>query len=401
MNDHTPSPVAAQARVTMLGHFAIEVDGQTITDETNRSQKQWSVLCYLIAHRDRTVSQGELIELFWPDEENANPANALKTLLYRARAALAPLFPPQVNPILSQRGSYSWNPAIRCRVDAETFEELCRRADDPELSSDARVELYAKAVELYRGDYLPKLSGQLWVTSVSAHYHALYIKAVKALGALLERSERYGDMEALCTAATQIDALDEDLHILMIRALLNQGKNAAALKHYQQATQMLSRALGIRPSQEMLSLYREIMDVEEALETDLEVIQQQLWETASRAGAYLCEYGFFREFYRLEVRRSARSRTSVRIALLSVGLPGGGTPPLPVLNETMDLLEDVLIHNLRQGDVIAKYSAAQFVLMLPGVDSTNSVNVMERIVSSFYRLHRQVYLKLSYKIRAL
>ncbi len=84
-----------------------------------------------------------------------------------------------------------------------------------------------------------------------------------------------------------------------------------------------------------------------------------------------------------------------------MGLPGGGTPPLPVLNETMDLLEDVLIHNLRQGDVIAKYSAAQFVLMLPGVDSTNSVNVMERIVSSFYRLHRQVYLKLSYKIRAL
>lgn len=42
------------------------------------------------------------------------------------------------------------------------------------------------------------------------------------------------------------------------------------------------------------------MDTEEGLETNLEVIQSHLKETAARPGAFVCEYGFFREAYRLE-----------------------------------------------------------------------------------------------------
>ena len=102
--------------VNMLGGFSMDVGGKTLTDEINRSQKLWNVLCYLIVHRDRTVPQSEFISLFWPDENSANPVNALKTLLYRVRAMLEPLFPQDTPPILSQRGAYSWNPAVRIPV---------------------------------------------------------------------------------------------------------------------------------------------------------------------------------------------------------------------------------------------------------------------------------------------
>lgn len=385
----------------MLGGFRIRVDGNVLTDEINRSQKLWNVLCYLIAHRERTVPQSEFIELFWPEENSANPTNALKTLLYRVRSLLEPLFGEGLEPILSQRGAYAWNPAIACEMDVDRFELLCRRAQDTALPAQKRMALYEEAAEMYRGDYLPKLANQMWVVPISAHYHALYLEAVKEYADLLEHAEKFETMAELCTRASQLDPLDESLHTLIVRALLRQGKDSAALSHYEKATDLLYRNLGVRPSEELRALYREIMDVEERLETNLEVIQANLREAAQRPGAFVCEYGFFKEAYRLEARRSARSGACVHIALVTVSLPDGGVPPLGVLNTTMDQLLEVLVHNLRRGDVVSKYSGAQYVVMLPAANFEDSTMVVERIVNAFYRQHRRNFLKITYRIREL
>ena len=401
MGKNAPVTVVKRVAVTMLGGFRIRVDGNVLTDEINRSQKLWNVLCYLIAHRERTVPQSEFIELFWPEENSANPTNALKTLLYRVRSLLEPLFGEGLEPILSQRGAYAWNPAIACEMDVDRFELLCRRAQDTALPAQKRMALYEEAAEMYRGDYLPKLANQMWVVPISAHYHALYLEAVKEYADLLEHAEKFEAMAELCTRASQLDPLEESLHTLIVRALLRQGKDSAALSHYEKATDLLYRNLGVRPSEELRALYREIMDVEERLETNLEVIQANLREAAQRPGAFVCEYGFFKEAYRLEARRSARSGACVHIALITVSLPDGGVPPLGVLNTTMDQLLEVLVHNLRRGDVVSKYSGAQYVVMLPAANFEDSTMVVERIVNAFYRQHRRNFLKITYRIREL
>lgn len=401
MGKNAPVTVVKRVAVTMLGGFRIRVDGNVLTDEINRSQKLWNVLCYLIAHRERTVPQSEFIELFWPEENSANPTNALKTLLYRVRSLLEPLFGEGLEPILSQRGAYAWNPAIACEMDVDRFELLCRRAQDTALPAQKRMALYEEAAEMYRGDYLPKLANQMWVVPISAHYHTLYLEAVKEYADLLEHAEKFEAMAELCTRASQLDPLDESLHTLIVRALLRQGKDSAALSHYEKATDLLYRNLGVRPSEELRALYREIMDVEERLETNLEVIQANLREAAQRPGAFVCEYGFFKEAYRLEARRSARSGACVHIALVTVSLPDGGVPPLGVLNTTMDQLLEVLVHNLRRGDVVSKYSGAQYVVMLPAANFEDSTMVVERIVNAFYRQHRRNFLKITYRIREL
>ena len=401
MGKNAPVTVVKRVAVTMLGGFRIRVDGNVLTDEINRSQKLWNVLCYLIAHRERTVPQSEFIELFWPEENSANPTNALKTLLYRVRSLLEPLFGEGLEPILSQRGAYAWNPAIACEMDVDRFELLCRRAQDTALPAQKRMALYEEAAEMYRGDYLPKLANQMWVVPISAHYHALYLEAVKEYADLLEHAEKFEAMAELCTRASQLDPLDESLHTLIVRALLRQGKDSAALSHYEKATDLLYRNLGVRPSEELRALYREIMDVEERLETNLEAIQANLREAAQRPGAFVCEYGFFKEAYRLEARRSARSGACVHIALITVSLPDGGVPPLGVLNTTMDQLLEVLVHNLRRGDVVSKYSGAQYVVMLPAANFEDSTMVVERIVNAFYRQHRRNFLKITYRIHEL
>jgi len=393
-------PVRTVSVVT-LGRFGMETDGVLLTDEANRSQKLWNVLAYLIVHRERAVPQSEFIGVFWPEDDSTNPANALKTLLYRIRIMLEPLFGAELRPILSRRGAYVWNGTVACDVDADRFEALCRQAENAALGDEARMALYREAVSLYKGDFLPKLDGQLWVVPLSARYHTLYLSAVKAFAVLLETHESYEEMAELCTRASQLDPLDETLHVLILRAFIRQGKNAAALTHYEKATDLLYRNLGIHPSEELRALYTEIMRVEKTLETDLGVIQKELQETAARPGAFVCEYGFFREAYRLEARRAQRNGACVHVGLITVALPGGGIPPLGVLGITMDQLLDVLVQNLRRGDVVSKYSGAQYVVMLPSANFEDSSMVMDRIVSAFYHQHRRNFLKLSCKIREL
>ena len=89
-----------------------------------------------------------------------------------------------------------------------------------------------QAVRLYRGPFLPKLSGEYWAASLSTYYHSLYLTSVKDLAALLEENSRFEEMGAVCQKAIQLDALDEELHCCFIKALIGQNKQNLAPVSY-------------------------------------------------------------------------------------------------------------------------------------------------------------------------
>ena len=79
-------------QVRMLGDCSISLGDSRIQASENRSRKVWLLLAYLIYNRRRVVQQKELMDLLWgEDTESANPANALKTMLHRARGKLKKL----------------------------------------------------------------------------------------------------------------------------------------------------------------------------------------------------------------------------------------------------------------------------------------------------------------------
>jgi len=391
----------AVVRVNMLGGFELHIGDSSLVEELNRSKNMWNLLSYIIVHRDRNIPQSEFIDILWPDEDCENPVGALKTLLYRTRSVLMPFSDGDSQLILSQRGSYSWNHEISCSLDAEEFQEICSQVNDKKLEPDEKLELYRKAFRLYRGDFLPRFSDQLWVVPISARYHSMYVSMVVDFAGLLAEMELFSEMADVTSTAIAIDPYDEHLYSLLIRALLAQGKDTAALNQYENATDTLYRNLGVRPSAELRDLYNEIMKVQNALETDLGAIQDSLRETLANTGAFVCEYGFFKEIYRLEARRAERAGTCIHIALITVSTPSGGIPALKLLNKTMDQLLEVLIQNLRRGDIISKYSGAQYVLMLPTANYEDGTMVLDRIVDSFYRQYRRSFLKLNCKLRQL
>ena len=390
-----------RAEVHFLGGFTLRIGDAVITDELNRSTKLWTLLGYMIIHRERTIPQSEFIELLWPDDErDGNPLSALKALFFRVRRMLGSVF-GDLPLIVSHHSTYSWNRDIECTVDCEGFEALCRQAADFKLPQEQRMQSYREAVPLYKGDFLPKMSAQLWSISFITYYHNLYMDAVKDYAALLHDSGQYRGVCDLCLRSIPFDSFDEDLHIMLMRGLLAQGQYASALGHYESTTEHLYRNLGVQPSKEMQGLYREIMNEQEALETDLTVIQQALGEEEFRSGAYYCEFGFFREAYRINARLATRTGMSIHIVLFTLLLWDGRTPELDKLNDAMDALFGEIQQNLRRVDIFSRYSNAQYLLMLPRANYEDSTMVSKRIVDAFAKLTRFRKLRLVSKIQQL
>lgn len=385
----------------MLGGLRIEVNGKVLSDNINRSHKLWSLLCYLIINRDRNIPRAELIEQFWPGESQANPANALKTLLHRIRLTLEPIFGLELSPIISRGGTCTWNPDIHCTVDIEQFQVYYQQAQAQDIDTSARLALYARAASVYRDDLLPKLQEYLWVISLQAHYHALYISMVKSYAALLEEEKRFQDMYAICNHATRIEPLDDELYYLLITALVKQGEAVAALNQYEAAVEQLYRSLGVRPSAHLRALYNDIMKLHRTPEVDIEQVEEDLCEAMISPGAYVCEYGFFKVAYQLDARRMQRGGVSVHIAMLTLSFPDQKIPSPVFLDAQMKQIQSVLVSSLRLGDIVSRYSETQYIVLLHAANYENSIAVLERILKSFYQQCNRPDLTLTYKIREL
>ena len=386
--------------ISVLGKFSIEYNGKTVSDDINRSKKMWNLLAFIVMNHNTAITQSRFIDSLWSDDNN-NPVNALKTQLFRTREMLKPLGLEGEGCILSSRGAYSWNPEYEIVLDCEVFEGLVQDAENTSLSNKEKIDKYLEAIKLYQGDFIPKLSGEVWTIPISARYHSLYLESVKKLCALLEKENDSETIINIILKAIEIDNLDEKLHCLLILAYMRCDRYKDALEHYDNATTTLYRNLGVSPSDELSALYSQIMDTQEAMETDLAIIQGQLMENSSGEGAFFCEYGYFVKTYQLTKRRLERLGLSTYLCLVTIQANSAKSLDFAKLDDYMAKVLSILKISLRTGDVVAKYSGAQYIIMLSCVNFENADIVMNRIIAKYKKRHRTDKITLSYKIKEI
>ena len=248
---------------------------------------------------------------------------------------------------------------------------------------------------------MTKHSTELWVIPLATYYHNLYLDTVKAFLQLLNTRNEYELMEYYCSKALQIERFDETLHCIFIQILLNQGNTIAAMSHYEQTTDLLYLNLGVKPSKELRSLYLNIIRTQKTLETDLNIIQGDLKEAEFKSGPFVCEYCIFQETYRLIARQAAREGRSVYLCLITVSDSKGDIPSLNKLDAAMKRLLDAINDSLRRGDVVSRYSGAQYVILLPDINYEDGSMVMERIIKKYYQANRRSVLHLKYKLEQI
>ena len=383
-------------KINMLGAFSMEYEGKVLTDEKSRTKQVWLLLKYLLANRHREVTTEELVDILW-EEGVDNPSNALKNLVYRLRGLLDTVGRGENGEyIINKRGICRWNDEIECVIDTEVLEMAYRFAE-----THPTAENYHDVIRVYNGDFLSATSYEKWIVPLAVKYKDIFFDSVGKCCEILRKDGRFEEIDIIATKAAKIDPFNENAHIMKMRALFAMDKKKEAMAYYEYVNELFYSELGVIPSEELRAIYNEIVKGVKAIEADINNIKEDLREKSGEdgiRGAFFCEYEVFKNVYRREARMLERSGQSIFVALFTVSSVSGGGLSHDKNEQMMDILRDVLIGSLRRGDVVARYSPSQYIVMLPTVTFENSDIIVKRVRKAFTDIYKGSIVTLECKL---
>lgn len=272
------------------------------------------------------------------------------------------------------RGIYSWGKNISIVLDTDRIDALS------EEISTANLEQAMEVIPVYKGDFLPNASGSPWAIPMRTHYHNKYLKICNETARVLYGLQRYDDVEHVCQSAIAIDSFEESIHILLMRAYTAAGAKQVAIQHYLDVKSLFMDQLGMSPSREMLGLYLELVKSNMNLEMNLGAIQKELSESEPNTGAFYCEYPSFRDIYRIAVRNAASRNQLFHLVVITVLDNDSDKLAANRCSVAMDKLKLIIQGKLRAGDSFMRFSAAQFLILLPTADHDDTIKIINRIL---------------------
>ncbi len=388
--------------ITLLGEFSLNNASEDFNKFINHSKKMRMFIEYLILNRERPVPFAELIENLWGKEKTDKSSGALKTMLCRFRNSVETNEIEELEDIIiTKRGCYQLNPELLYNIDAENFEMLCvdaeRYFDEPEKCLD----IYKKAAEIYKGNLLPKSADANWVIPKRNYYSNIFLTAMRNAVFLLKEKNDHETVVEICKKVLDIDMYDQYFNYEIINTYLELGRNDEALKHYNYITKLYYSKLGVQIDEEIRNLYGKIVSLQKKKETDIDIIQKSLEAESAEKGAFICEFGVFKEIYHLEARCLERSGGTMFMAVMNIESTARKAIKPERLDTIMKCVIDICCKSLRRGDVISRYSPNQVVLLLPMVNVEDGNLVMDRIIKTYKREYPKVNIDITYDIRAV
>jgi len=225
------------------GGFVIELvtgrvvrDGQAIT----LAEREHALLT-AVAMRAEALSRDRLTDLLWPDLGENAARNAFHVCLHRLKSRLG-----DDNVIARTREGYRLGSEVR--VDLWEIDRALGtlRTDGPldERQAAGLRELYDRL----RAIRPPKFEAWEWFEQTERHLRELRCEVSHALAKHALAEHRTQDALALCHETIAYDPCDEPAREIAIRAYLESGDRAAALRHFRQYRDVLSAELQCEPS---------------------------------------------------------------------------------------------------------------------------------------------------------
>ena len=231
----------------MFGGLQIHVGDQYLVEKGGRVNKPIELLVYLLLNIGVQVSNEQIMEALWGDDEVENPAGALKNAAYSLRRLLTKAGLDQ-DCIITRERQYAWNPDVPVELDIDRFNELYETAmQTPGTSADQVMACCREALALYAGDFLPALSDRYWLMARASTLRQRYLSMVLHLSdMLLNGSDRTGAEEVmnLCSRALLLEPLSEDLYLRYFTALRKMDMKAAVLSYYPVVANMFLDEVG-------------------------------------------------------------------------------------------------------------------------------------------------------------
>ncbi|HEY8477679.1 MAG TPA: BTAD domain-containing putative transcriptional regulator [Chloroflexota bacterium] len=246
-----PIPTARlpEVRAQAFGTIQVWRDGRPLPGTEWRSQKAEELFFYLLVHG--SAHKEQVMEALWPDSDPGRAQTNLHTSAYRVRRAIHP------SAVLFERGRYLINPDLPCWHDAAAFDALLEEARRLPRGSAERIDLLRRAVDLYRGPYLPGWYAD-WCEERRRYYEERCLSSLVEVAGYHRARGEHAESLAFYQRVLDIDPLHDEVHERVIEAYLTLGDGISALHHYQRYVDLLRRELGVEPGPRLAALHRRI-----------------------------------------------------------------------------------------------------------------------------------------------
>lgn len=157
-------PVEGIVKSRALGAPLVEQNGERLDWD---SLKALELLFYLLEHRNG-VTTFEVAEALWPGKTESKASSSFHTTLYRLRKAMGGEL------IESANRRYYLHKKFKIEYDLDQYRHLSQKAKESERMGD-----YARAIDLYRGDFLVGFDS-VWIEDIRSSLHADHLTLLQA-----------------------------------------------------------------------------------------------------------------------------------------------------------------------------------------------------------------------------
>jgi DNA-binding SARP family transcriptional activator len=242
----------------LLGPFQVAATGRVIEIG---STKQRAVLAVLAVRLNRPVPSETLIEEIWGGHPPASVQSTLQSLVYRLRRALADAGAEAAGVGLRRRGSTYVLEADELQLDARRFERLLARGREllAAGAADGAARALSDALDLWRGPPLDDLGDLETIRLEATRLEEARLAAVEALADAELARDRPSAAVALLEPHVARYPLREGAWGQLMLALYRLGRQADALRAYQELRRVLGEELGIEPNPSLRELEQRIL----------------------------------------------------------------------------------------------------------------------------------------------
>jgi len=240
-----------RVRIQLCGRVCIDSDGERREPRLPGPQGR-RLFCFLTIRRFAAITRPDVCAALWGDQLPAAPDAALSALLSRLRATLKPVSLDGLRPELP--GS-AW-------VDLDAARDAIHRAESAialeawgRAWGAAQVSLFTARRGFLPGEDLP------WIADVRSELDSLHIRALEAYA---EASLRIAGTELATAERSARDLVArapfrESGYRVLMAALAARGNSAEALRVYDDLLRLLSKELGVVPSQATRDMHARIL----------------------------------------------------------------------------------------------------------------------------------------------
>lgn len=264
-------------------------------------------------------------------------------------------------------------------IDADAFENIITEADNIIDEDIAQAkELYSKALKLYKGLYLSENPYEIWIVPIRNYYSRLYIKTLNKLMEILKDEDRNEEIIGLCEKALVVEPYEESIHIFLMEAMLKLGQITNAKNHYDYATVLIEKEVGIQSSQGLKNIHRKIMNsLSEKADIDIGNIDGKLEEN-QEGGALYCDLDYFKLLYNVQKRKSERNNEYDLICLINLNEDKITYKEIDI-KKWVSCMTDLLKNSLRSTDCFTFWNDSQIILLLHDVRDNGKELIENRI----------------------